>query len=396
MKQSKIKRVIAGAVTAIMALTMCLGMTLTSFAEDAPATVAITKSFQMPEGTTTPAAQFTFTITPVSVDGADYTSSPSNMPAISGQVAFTGTDAGTVATGSDVKIITKNTGDILAGVPWPHAGIYEYTITEKQTGAMTIADANKEALNYSQAEYKMLVFVAEADNTTLYVKQVFVNSVLLDNGQDADGTKVDAADPGDTGAANGLVFTNTYIKTMSGGENPNIDDPALSVNKKVAGEYADTTKDFAFTIKITNNTLVNKATYDGTIFNSDKTFVRTITVTAGTATDFQLRDGQTIVFMETPVGTHFDVSEAGASPYTPSVITTTDGSSITSDARNGEGLAVTDNTLGEKTNSAAFTNTYEFGPSTGLILTGAGAALLLVAAGLATAYTVRRRRLMKG
>jgi len=335
--------------------------------ETDPAQAAITKVLQMPVGTTAPAATFKFTATPVSVSGTAYDSGnstagiPPNMPDLNIPAAGLTYPGGTAATAdTNTATYTQETGDILDGVVFPHAGIYVYTIAETSG---TYPAATGETMVYSPAEYTLNVFVANGSSGP-YVQAVGDVIATQDNGSQDLNYKVDPTPGGDgtTYLHSQMVFTNTFMRTHQG----TITDPNLEVSKKVTGSYADLTLYFEYTMKVTapdvsydptpnlpdssmtpdpadpinNPPLVpftaTAPTYTAYILDSagaiitdptpnsitGATFSTTtglITITSGTEFKYSLQNGQKLVFLDTPVGTTFTANETGTPGYEPSL-----------------------------------------------------------------------------
>lgn len=333
------KKSIRKIASVVLASALCLSMGMAAFADEpttpaaeTDATAYITKEFQMPEGTTTPSATFTFNITKVSVDGETTDAAKATMPDGSASIAFSSTDAGTVAEGSDVKKIVKST-QIFENAQWPHAGVYVYTITEAQSG-VTITDADAETANYSDAQYTATVLVAnKADGSGLYVKSFVVTKDKDDAGQTVtpetgdtkkvDPSEPDPTDPTDPSKGGALRFVNTYTKKINvtpvDPENPDPDKPgdtdtndkALSVKKIVTGDLGDKTLGFTFDVKVTAPSIVSASeTYTAKVVDPGSAdAVATYTFTSGTVQTVTLKHGQELVFTDLYVGTDFEVQE---------------------------------------------------------------------------------------
>ncbi|HIU77266.1 MAG TPA: hypothetical protein IAC62_15365 [Candidatus Pelethocola excrementipullorum] len=349
MKRNKLKKVFSGIMTAALALTLCMGTAVPvsagSGTENSPAEATITKKFQFAQGVSTPAATFTFAFTKVTEDGATPSTS---MPAITDKsVTYTAGEAGTTTSG--LTTVTKETGNILAGLNWTHAGEYVYSIAENATG---YTPGTGEAMVYSQATYKLYVRVANG-TSGLYVANVMAESLTNDDGSTSSTGKVDPA-PG-SGSGNGLVFTNTYTK--QGGSAAGAD--SLVISNAVSGTYADQTKQFNFSLTVTNAPTSTATSFSGTITHADLT-TSPVTVTPGTAQTFTLAHGEKLTFANLPAGTTYNLSQTGATGYKPSYSVVENGGTPSSaSATNfGDGLATGNKLVGENANSVAFTNTY--------------------------------------
>ena len=386
MKRNKLKRVFSGIMTAALALTLCMGTAVPvsagSGTEASPAKATITKKFQYARGISTPTATFTFAFTKVSEDGA----APSNnMPDIDNKaVGYTAADSGTTV--ANLTTVTKETNDILEGLTWPHAGEYVYSIVENESG-YTLGTG--ETLTYSQATYKLYVRVANG-NSGLYVANVMAERVVDDNGDTVSpGEKVNP-EPGN-GAGNGLAFTNVFTKRGGG-----TDIDSLTISNTVDGTYGDRTKQFNFSLTLTNAPTSSTTSYTGTITKADST-TSTVTVTPGTSQTFTLAHGEKLIFSDLPAGTTYILSQTGATGYKPSYSVIENGGtpSAASAANFGDGLATGSRLVGENVNSADFTNTYNTITDTGILVNNLPFIVLIGVSLLALgAVVVSRKRKM--
>jgi len=423
MKNPIFKRFIASFLTGAMALTVCMSTAMPAFAANeplpsgtlkSPAEVAITKVLQMPEGTATPTATFTFHIVKVSVDDDFSAAAVNTMPDLTGSIAVAGTSNSTVV--DQKKIITMNTGNILQGKTWPHAGEYIYTVKEAISG-YTIADSTKETLTYSLAEYELHVYIAEGEGGALYVKSAgaIIKKDQTGGNKEGYGEKVDPSVPATVAEGNNFKFVNTYTKAPGGGEGPNPKLQSVAISKAVAGELASKTKYFPFEVTITNNSLVSTASYKAYIctlsggvytkvsnteannkYDTGKDYV---TFKAGTKQEITLKHGQYLVFMDCPQGTIYNANEKAVPGYKSSVHIVIGGTAVNPDLTNtASSTALSTNnrivTAGGA-NTADFTNTYATTVPTGIIIENLPfIIMILVAIGAFTAFIVNKRRKM--
>ena len=335
---------------------------------------AITKSLQMSEGLPTPALTFSFEFTSVSVDGEAATDQ--NMPKIPDKtVTFTSADNGKSEEGT--KIVNKESESIFADVPWKHAGVYVYTVKEAQSVKETLSA--DETITYSQAEYKLAVFVANGDNG-LYVAYV-MTEVMAADGADTDtkpGDKIDVTpgDPAD-GSYSQMVFTNTYF--LNTGKDP--EEPALAISKTVKSDdpnhdIADREMLFDFEVTVTKSNLNTNAnqTYKAYVMSADNKVITGaenyagsissdeygsyIEFTSGAQQVVKLKHGQWLSFVGLEVGANYKVTEVGKSNYTPECNQTING-----DLKNIPGTLNTSLAIGETgitsgEDRADFINTY--------------------------------------
>ena len=351
---SGLKLLTSIALLLVLSLSIALPAFAYSTGTDAshPAQAAITKVFTMPVGTTTPAATFTFTFTPIGIDGE---TNSAGMPSISPKTAsFTAGEAATFVDGG-VKSVAKETADILSGltsVSWPSPGVYTYMVQETASG-ITIGDPAKEGEVYSTAMYEIEIWVGEDDEGNLFAK--YVNAKTVDGYIDEyyDGTpggeKVDPT-PGGVNQVPGttieddfsqVIFTNKYWKTAGGGEeDPNM--TALEIIKKVTGNGADLGQYFTFNVKVTQPSIITTGTQtykacvldaNGNIVTASENYAGTISngcfvFTSGMPLTVNLKDGQRLAFVDLHVGSVVEAEEAAADGYTPKYQRTFAGTSV--------------------------------------------------------------------
>lgn len=377
MKKKMIRTLFALAFT----LILCVGSLTTVQAagdlitglKESHAKAAITKMLQMPEGTTTPTANFIFKIAKKSVDGSTAASDLAAMPEITDKtVSFTAADAGTATNG--LKSIPKETPDILSGITWPHAGVYTYTVTENIN---TYTTQTGETMAYSGGRYDLTVYV-ENDIGGLFIGAMSTTITAADNSSQTVGDKVNPT-PGGSGAAGDyskLIFTNTFVKNT--GSTPPGTNNALSISNTVAGKYSNQTKYFDYNLTVTQAaTLPNTTTYkvyvvDGSTVlatipaanytgtkQNDGTYDY-IEVTAGMPVTASLKHGQRLSISEAAVGTIYVIVEAAIVNYTPEVsIVVGNGTPVVLNGTLNTSLSTGARMIGEGTNSADFTNTYD-------------------------------------
>lgn len=318
--------------------------------EETPASAVVTKNLVFAEGMKVPGATFKFTATP-QTDGAP--------DATIAEITYLDTDdAGTL---TERKYNVAKTGAITFG-DFHHAGEYVYKVTETQENAT--------GFTYDTSEYTMKVIVANKTNGGgVYVQSITAakNNVKEDQ----------------------LLFTNTYRKNAS-----------LSITKETKGTHANLDKEFTFRITIYNavTEATDVTTYTGKIGDTD------IICTVGTATEFKLKNGETLSFENLPVGIRYKVEEVGAPDgYTPSVklvengVTTINNKTAQTES---EGMvAVADGTqnalVGEGDNKVTFTNTYNEVAITGIVVKNMPFLLMIgfgvIALGSLAVLTKRRK-----
>lgn len=279
------------------------------------------------------------------------------------------------------------------------AGEYEYTVTETQKADPAVADGEHEKMIMSKAEYTMDVYVTENTEGNLVIDNIIVKKMKDDKGYDAQGTKV--TNIGDTDT-NGFNFTNTYVQEAGTGTNPTTPDPdytnygSLNVSKKIDanGGTADTAKQFDFTATFKFPAGTDAATLGGVKGNG-----ATITIGQEGTYSFKLKTTESMKFTGVPVGTKIAVTESGTANYKGSAAVVINGTTQDTVTANkyGEAITVSDKSLGQKKNTVDVTNTYNYVPTTGIIMNTLPYVLMIALCGVALIAFVgfKRRRLQK-
>ena len=370
------------AIVAAGAMTMGLAMPTSVFAADEGTTTKVTEAYISKTFNTEVGKDeaFSFTATQVAGSTANVT-----IP----NITFADTDTGSKTKRAKVTFPEE----------WPDAGKYEYTVTE--TGAtLAITDGEHQKMIMSQAKYTMDVYVSNVGNK-LAISNIIVNKTKDDDGNTAQDTtgKVDISNTD----KNGFNFTNTYVQEAGTGTDPVNPGPdyttygSLDVSKKIktdAADTADTNKEFEFTADFTfpNGTDATTLGAKATIGDS------TISIT-GTSHTFKLKHGQNVKFTGLPVGTKISVTESATPNYKGSaeVIINNGTKEAVAETKYNEALTVSDKTLGQNKNTVDVTNTYNYVPTTGIIMNTLPYVLMIALCGAALMAFVafKRRRLQK-
>ncbi len=367
------------AVVAAGAMTM--GMAMPTFAADNGKTTEawITKTYNTEVGK---AETFSFTATQnTEGTGLVKTAASVTIPDIS----FTTDQTETTKQRAKVNFPT-----------YTEAGKYEYTVTETKADP-TITDVKHQKMIMSKAVYTMDVYVSNAGNG------FEISNIIVNKKQDDEGTvetgKVDISNTD----KNGFNFTNTYVQEAGTGTDPVNPGPdyttygSLDVSKKIktdAADTADTNKEFEFTADFTfpNGT-------DATTLDAKATIGDSTTSITGTSHTFRLKHGQNVKFTGLPVGTKISVTESATPNYKGSaeVVINNGTKEAVAETKYNEALTVSDKTLGQNKNTVDVTNTYNYVPTTGIIMNTLPYVLMIALCGAALMAFVafKRRRLQK-
>ena len=365
------------AVVAAGAMTM--GMAMPTFAaEGGKVTEAyVSKTYNTEVGK---AEKFSFTATQVKA-GAGIITTDANVTIP--DISFTAKQTGTTKQRAKVNFPT-----------FQEAGEYEYTVTETQTADPAVTDGEHEKMIMSKAEY------TENTEGSLVIDNIIVKKMKDDKGDDAQGTKV--TDIGDTDT-NGFNFTNTYVQEAGTGTNPTTPDPdytnygSLNVSKTISvpeGVQADANKEFDFTatFKFPDGTDAN--TLGGVKGNG-----ATISIDPAGTYSFKLKTTEKMKFTGVPVGTKISVTESATPNYKGSAAVVINGAAqdTVTASKYDEAITVSEKSLGQKKNTVDVTNTYNYVPTTGIIMNTLPYVLMIALCGVALIAFVgfKRRRLQK-
>lgn len=297
-------------------------------------------------------------------------------------IAFTSSDLN-----SGEGTYTKLSDKITFG-PLEEAGKYEYTVTESATTDPVVTNNDYVKLIMSKAEYKMDVYVVEKSGA-LEIEKILVTKTKNDKGEtdSTTGVKVDIGDNKDN---NGFNFTNTYVQEAGTGERPDPTNPdpnytengALKVSKTIDAQNgtpstADTfsfTATFAFPKGTDVDTLGAKAGDKKLTLETDGTY------------KFNLKHNGSLKFTGLPVGTRITVTETGAANYKGSAkvfINGAEQTAVTAAKYHADLTAVDKQKLGQKKNTVDVTNTYNYVPTTGIIMNTLPYVLMIALCGAA-------------
>lgn len=371
------------AVVAAGAMTM--GMAMPTFAaEGGKVTEAyVSKTYNTEVGK---AEKFSFTATQVKAGtGIITTAANVTIPDIS----FTAEQTGTTKQRAKVNFPT-----------FTEAGEYEYTVTETKTADPAVADGEHEKMIMSKAEYTMDVYVTENTEGNLVIDNIIVKKMRDDKGDDAQGTKV--TDIGDTDT-NGFNFTNTYVQEAGTGDKPSTPGEdytnygSLNVSKTISvpeGVQADANKEFDFTatFKFPDGT-------DANALGGVKGNGKDITLKQDGTYTFKLKTTEKMKFTGVPVGTKISVTESATPNYKGSAAVVINGAAqdTVTASKYDEAITVSEKSLGQKKNTVDVTNTYNYVPTTGIIMNTLPYVLMIALCGVALIAFVgfKRRRLQK-
>ena len=217
----------------------------------------------------------------------------------------------------------------------------------------------------------MDVYVTDTDQNGLEISNIIVNKVKDDKGETPEHTgKVNIGANPET---NGFNFTNTYVQEAGTGTDPTDPDPtyttdgSLNVTKAINanGGTVDSEIEFDFTATFTFPTGTDATTLGGVKGNGSN-----ITINEDGTYTFKLKANNNMKFTGVPVGTKISVKESATPNYKGSAAVVINGETqdtVTATKYN-EVITVSDKTLGQNQNKVDVTNTYNYVPTTGIIM----------------------------
>ena len=335
--------------------------------------VTVSNVLHIAEGTTVPTIEYTYTTTSVTVSQAEKTVTvPSDTASQS--ISYSSSDT------IENDMVSKNFVLDLStsNISYPSAGVYEFKVVETCDSSAVVA-SDDEKVNLDQMlddkEYLISVYVKNSDDG-LVIYGVTAQSYDSDTGEL--GEKVES-----------LKFEETFIRVLS-------TLTSLSINKTIAGEYADMTKEFSYTVSFVNPSTVSEQTIAMTVHKADGSEKATGSVDLtdseiGELT-FTLGHGEYVLFTDVTAGTSYTVEETAADGYTASYTKVAGGTE--SDKVTGTKVDTTViSDAGE--NSVSYVNTYKDITVTGVIVNNAPFVAMIAFAALAliglTVLAIRRR-----
>lgn len=379
----------------VAAGAMTMGLAMPAFAAGADTTNNATEAYISKTYNTEVKKPMKFNFTATQVKTGDYIVTDDvkcTIPSIEFKETDLSSNAGTYKKLSD-KITFKE---------FPQAGKYEYTVNESATTEPAIANSEHQKLIMSQAVYTMDVYVLENTEGNLVIDKIIVNKTTNDNGDTATG-KVDI---GNDSTTNGFNFVNTYVQEAGTGTDPtnpgtDPDDDytkygSLNVSKKIdAQDGTPNDRDtFTFTATFKFPTGTNKDTLNAKANGND------FTLDGSSQHTFTLNHNGNMKYTGLPVGTEITVTETGVANYKGSASVVIDGgtaTTVTAAKYHADLVAVNGDKLGQKKNTVDVTNTYNYVPTTGIIMNTLPYVLMVVlcAAALFGFVAFKRKKVQK-
>lgn len=398
-----------------LVLIVCLGVALPAFAANnqtangviegtssAPAKATIAKVLQMPAGVTTPTATFEFLFTPKSYNGV--TDDADKLPDVNkisdvkkNVVTIEISDADNNSPEGGIKTASDESAELTRMITFPNAGVYTYTVTEKEGTYVGNDPDYDEIMAYSDAKYDITFWVENDGSGGLYVSAIAAKIIAEDSDdQENVNSKVDP-----TPGSSEMVFTNTYQKVKSGGDPRNEVKESLSISNEVTGAYSSKELRFEYNVTVSKAAIPDaKATYKAYILSGSvivtsadnfaedagveiKTdeFGKYFEFTPDSAMTIYLKHDERIVFTDLAVDGSYTAIQTAMPQYDTSLKVIVNGVDPTAVIINeGDPISTGTRLIGEKENSAAFTNAIETISPTGLFIDNLPYILLLVMA----------------
>lgn len=360
--------------------------------------IRLTKELVYPQGATLPSMAFQFEAEYKGFMAHDGGSTDGGLiPAIAiSNLTFDQTTLGQGVGGVNTAIKQSNnllkdsSGNLLT---FEKAGIYTYEIKETPS---TVSLEEGENLDYDPNIYQLFIYTKNTPDSNKV--EIEGGIVWIDNGPKVDPSP--QVKPGETiitqednvqvEKANGFKFTNRYRK-LAGGK----DGIGLYVNNYVVGDYADLNKVFTFHITIKADR--SSQGEEISLLRPDAPMLRNIRdeekVTIGNQDHtfrLLLKHGETVQLKGAQVGTTVTVAEEDPSPYLVDIEPMVNG--VKGNKTVNSQTFIWSGQLGEKRNQVDYTNHYDLGPATGIIIDNLPYLLLVaLAVGGIVFFIVSRR-----
>jgi len=375
----------------------------------------IHKDLRMPQGTLTPDAEFIFKTTLVKVDGNTDFTGMTNLPKIDDITISFDKEAVALAPGSDIKVVRETSKNIFEGITFPHAGEYVFDVYEVHNTNSVIDNPDTlDLMIYSNVAYRIQILVAN----NLNQNDLTISAVNIVTGtRDENGNVIIANEYDSAAKATQLIFQNDYVKTNEpenpDNPNPNVEtDTTLHISKTVEGGLGNHEQYFNFNMTLTVPSIMVPAPtqFRAYFVNEDNSIVNDpvdlannaagnaisldngghyIWVTVGSTTNFNLKHGQRLVFVDTPVGASYSVTEIEDSNYETTFKITTNGVA----GQPVVGLETNTQFVGELQNKAAYTNEHNYTSPMGLAMDNLPfVILILLTIGALVTFTVVKVR----
>ena len=359
-----------------------------------PVILDLTKHLRKPEGTPNPEAEFTFNVVRHAFNGNEtlYDRLPEINPIVLRPSEIVNPNEPNPA---PAGIITREDSvNIFDGVLFTEPGRFTFRVGEVEGSSGINTPPTNSTVVYSLAVYEICVLIVPDpfDDTMLIEDGIIVRRIIGENGYPLPSPY----------KPDNITFVNTYTRTTTG---TNDYPGALSISKRVVG-FADPEATFNFDVTITRTALcpsnrqfvARVADNDGVLVSPLREYTFTTTPASASATlPVGLGHNEQLVFDELIVGTRFTAAETIPAGFTASVVLHVNGTLTAVPAGTPTLLSVGGpHIVGVNRNSAAFTNTHDSSPSTGLVLahnTPYVALFIAVLAGVAVVTFNARRRI---
>ena len=377
------------ALALIAALIVCLAVATAGVAAGTSVTIPVHLIMDNSDSVQIPTIAITLTVEPVTgstptgsfpistgittgITATNLDNWSATATSASGTVAFSSSSSTTEgasgnAGGSDAKKFATVEATLNFGsVSFPEVGVYRYKITESSASLPLGV-----ALDGIPTRY-LDIYVTRANEGAGELQ--IESFVMLTEAVDV---------PWGEGAGEGAgIGTGGTYGTKNGEFKNVLTSYDLTLSKTVSGNQGSRTEYFKFTVTITNPT-TGTYTVDKTNGAGNGTTGNPQTITAGAPTDFYLKHGESIVIKDLPAGATYTISEEKKN-YEASYKIGENGTPVTSNATGAQTLnADTDVT---------FTNTLNGTIPTGVLLTIAPFAVLMLVGLLGVLVFMRKKR----
>lgn len=320
----------------------------------------VQKTVKVAEGITIPNTTFTFTATQLT-ENPDGTKPPATVALTDVTISYNG------QTSASTDLVKTANFD-LTGITEPGEYVYKVTETEGSATGWTYNDGVDEN-NTPVKQYYMQVLV-QSDGT---------RELHMTKGSSA-------ADTTEANKVSTLAFENTYAK-----------DTSLVISKAVENPTYEKDYEYEFTIQfVKSSTATSLPTSFTCAYQGGSQTATSVAVDTDGKATIKLKKNEKITISGIPAGTKYTVTETNAN--TTKLGVNYKSTKISQVVNGGDpttinGAATEQQVIGENTNSAAFTNSFQAVSPTGIITHYLPyIAIILLAIGAFAFFVVSRRR----
>ena len=336
--------------------------------------LTLTKTLQMPEGTTPPAASFTFRF---QATGITDSVPAAQVPTIDDQIVPVDLTTATTVPSSGITTVTGTLDlwTLIYDLPFDGGGTFVWNVWEVRYSSL-LHNPPTTYMAYDDARFQIRAIVDRDGD--LHTVLVFVLNEDYTVGEKLEG---------------GMNFLNTFSRRTG----------AFEVTKEVTGTQATLLSPFYFVLTLTEPTIGARIPTAGIVAPVVDRITgvavdpaRSVTVFSGVNEPFRLYHNEALAIPNLPIGTTAVVTEQIAADYIAAYVSISGGIQVGYDENEEPGQILTATAVlvqQEGRNATDFTNDHQWTPPTGLVLSNPVWMLSILAVlGLVLVIAVRKRK----